>query len=65
MAAMYSHIPNKGEQMVRYYDFYSNLTMGKCKKADIDDHIPWILKQELTELDFRLRYLQRISNINI
>ena len=24
LAAMCSHVPNKGEQMVRYYGFYSN-----------------------------------------
>jgi hypothetical protein len=26
LAAMTSHVPNKGEQMVRYYDHYSNKT---------------------------------------
>jgi len=26
LAAMYSHIPNKGEQMVRYYGYYSNVS---------------------------------------
>ena len=25
LAAMCSHIPNRGEQMVRYYGFYSTL----------------------------------------
>ena len=31
LAAMCSHIPNKGEQMVRYYGYYSNVSRGKKK----------------------------------
>ena len=34
IAAMCSHVPNKGEQMVRYYGFYSNVARGKRKKRD-------------------------------
>jgi hypothetical protein len=29
MASMCSHIPNKGEQMVRYYGYYSNVSRGR------------------------------------
>ena len=29
LAAMTSHVPNKGEQMVRYYGYYSNVARGK------------------------------------
>ncbi len=28
LAAMTSHVPNKGEQMVRYYGHYSNASRG-------------------------------------
>ena len=28
------HVPNKDEQMVRYYGYYSNVVRGKRKKAD-------------------------------
>ncbi len=31
LAAMCSHVPNKGEQMVRYYGYYSNVSRGKLK----------------------------------
>jgi hypothetical protein len=31
LAAMCSHIPNRGEQMVRYYGYYSNVLRGKRK----------------------------------
>lgn len=33
-AAMCSHVPNKGEQMVRYYGYYSNVSRGKRKKTE-------------------------------
>ncbi|MBW2183336.1 MAG: hypothetical protein JRF49_05655 [Deltaproteobacteria bacterium] len=29
MAAMCSHVPNRGEQLVRYYGYYSNVGRGK------------------------------------
>jgi hypothetical protein len=41
LAAMCSHIPNRGEQMVRYYGYYSNVSRGKRQKKvnDFqDDH---------------------------
>ncbi len=44
LAAMCSHVPNKGEQMVRYYGHYSNVTRGKRKKQDQDRLIPSILE---------------------
>ena len=40
LAAMCSHVPNRGEQMVRYYGFYSNVSRGKRKKQDQDGMIP-------------------------
>jgi hypothetical protein len=33
LAQLATHIPNKGEQMVRYYGFYSNKSRGLRKKA--------------------------------
>ncbi len=48
LAAMCSHVPNKGEQMARYYGFYSNVSRGKRKKTDADDKIPCFLEPELT-----------------
>jgi hypothetical protein len=33
LAAMCSHIPNRGEQMVRYCGYYSNVSRGKRQKA--------------------------------
>jgi len=43
LAAMTSHVPNKGEQMVRYYGHYSNTSRGLRQKKNLDDLIPSIL----------------------
>jgi hypothetical protein len=37
LAAMCAHIPNRGEQMVRYYGYYSNVARGKRQKAGNDN----------------------------
>jgi hypothetical protein len=46
LAAMDSHVPNKGEQMVRDYGYYSNASWGKRKKQTGDTLIPSILEPE-------------------
>jgi len=43
---MTSHVPNKGEQMVRYYGHYSNASRGHRQKKNLDDLIPSILEPE-------------------
>lgn len=48
LAAMCSHVPNKGEQMVRYYGYYSNVSRGKRKKQNQDEWIPYILEPDGT-----------------
>jgi hypothetical protein len=63
LAAMCSHVPNKGEQMVRYYGYYSNVARGKRKKADADDKIPCILEPELTDKVFRRNWARLIQKI--
>ena len=60
LAAMCYHVPNKGEQMVRYYGNYSNVVRGKRKKADADDKIPCILEPELTDMAFRKNWARFI-----
>lgn len=34
IATLATHIPNKGEQLVRYYGYYSNVSRGKRKKEN-------------------------------
>jgi len=38
-------VPNRGEQMVRYYGYYSNVLRGKRKKEEQDDIIPCIIEE--------------------
>jgi hypothetical protein len=43
LAQLVTHIPDRGEQMVRYYGFYSNKSRGKCIKAGNDDKVPALI----------------------
>ena len=44
LANLCSHIPNRGEQMVRYYGCYSNVSREKRQKESSDEAIPCILE---------------------
>ena len=46
---MCSHIPNRGEQMVRYYGYYSNVSRGKRQKEGLDDAAPSPASSKLRE----------------
>jgi hypothetical protein len=64
-AQLVTHIPNKGEQMARYYGFYSNESRGLRKKAD--DYVPALIKSEASSKEFRknwARLIQKIYNFN-
>ncbi len=37
IAEITAHIPNKSEQLVRYYGAYSNVSRGKRKKGEIEE----------------------------
>jgi hypothetical protein len=63
LTAMCSDVPNKSEQMVRYYGYYSNAARGKRKKADVDDIIPCILEPELTDKTCRKNWARLIQKI--
>ena len=42
-----SHIPDKGQVMIRYYGLYSNAHRGRKRKAENDSLHPPIIKEEL------------------
>jgi len=63
LAAMCSHIPNRGEQMVRYYGYYSNVSRGKRQKEGLDDAIPCILDPQGDEKAFRKSWARLIRKI--
>ena len=45
IATLTTHIPNKGEQLIRYYGYYSNVSRGKRKKEKPKE------KTEISEID--------------
>jgi len=56
LAAMCSHIPNRGEQIVRYYGYYSNVSRGKRQQEGLDDAISCILESCI--LEPQLNYIE-------
>ena len=63
LAAMCTHIPNRGEQMVRYYGYYSNVARGKRQKAGKDAAVPCILEPQGNEKAFRKSWARLIQKI--
>jgi hypothetical protein len=63
LAAMCSHIPNRGEQMVRYYGYYSNVSRGKRQKEGNDAAVPCILEPQGNEKAFRKSWARLIQKI--
>ncbi|MBN2034679.1 MAG: transposase, partial [Deltaproteobacteria bacterium] len=63
LAAMCSHVPNKGEQMVRYYGYYSNVSRGKRKKENQDEWIPFILESDDSSKERRKNWARLIQKI--
>jgi hypothetical protein len=63
MAAMCSHVPNEGEQMVRYYGYYSNVSRGRHKGKNEDGAIPCILDTEGSSKEQRKSWARLIQKI--
>jgi len=63
LAAMTSHVPNKGEQMVRYYGYYSNVSRGSRHKENQDGLIPCILEPEENSKEYRKNWARLIQKI--
>ena len=63
LASMCSHVPNKGEQMVRYYGYYSNVSRGKRKKQTRDEYIPCILESDESSKEYRRNWARLIQKI--
>ncbi len=61
---MCSHVPNKGEQMVRYYGYYINVSRGKRKKENEDDLLPCILEPDRSSKEYRKNWVRLIQKIH-
>jgi hypothetical protein len=60
---MSSHIPNRREQMVRYYGYYSNVSRGKRQKEGNDDAVPSLIESQGDEKIFRRNWARLIQKI--
>ncbi len=63
LAAMSSHVPEKGEQMVRYYGYYSNVCRGRRKKQNQDALVPDILERDEDSKAYRKNWAKLIQKI--
>jgi len=63
LAQLVTHIPHKGEQMVRYYGFYSNKSRGLRKKAGTDDEVPALIESDGSKKEFRKNWARLIKKI--
>jgi len=60
---MCSHVPNWGEQMVRYYGFYSNVCRGNRQKEKTDTAIPAFIEADETSPAKRKAWARLIQKI--
>jgi len=63
LAAMCSHVPNPGEQMVRYYGWYSNVSRGKRQKSTEDHTVPNIIESDRAPAACRKSWARLIQKI--
>jgi hypothetical protein len=63
IAGLVTHIPNKGEQMVRYYGYYANKSRGMRKKAGLDDQVPALVEAGISSTAFRRNWAWLIQKI--
>jgi|LGVE01.1.fsa_nt_gb hypothetical protein len=67
LALLTTHIPNRGEQMVRYYGYYSNKSRGMRKKQGKDNAVPALIESDVSPSAFRknwARLIQKIYNVD-
>jgi RNase P protein component len=63
LAAMCSHVQDRGEQMVRSYGHYSNVSRGKRQESAEDDDIPCIIESEEDAKAHRRKWSRLLQKI--
>ena len=63
LATMCSHVPNRGEQMVRYYSWYGNVSRGKRRKVNSEDIIPYLIESDIPPKARRKTWARLIQKI--
>ena len=63
LARLITHIPNKGEQLVKYYGYYSNKSRGLRKKEETGNDTPAIINSDILRKSFRKNWARLIHKI--
>ena len=63
LAAMCSHVQDRGEQMVRSYGHYSNVSRGKRQKRQDDDLVPCIIDSDGISREQRRKWSRLLQKI--
>ncbi len=63
LAQLVTHIPNKGEQMVRYIGFCTNKSRGFREKAGTNDQVPALIDSDISPQAFRKNWARLIQKI--
>ena len=63
LAKQVSHVPNRGEHVVRYYGFYSKKSRGLRKKSGKDAIVPALIDSDLFRKAFNRTWARLIRKI--
>jgi hypothetical protein len=63
LARLVTHIPNRGEQLVRYYGYYSNKSRGMRKKTKTDNQAPLLVDSDISKKAFRKNWARLIQKV--
>ena len=63
LARLVTHIPNRGEQLVRYYGYYSNKSRGMRKKTETDSQAPSLVDSDISKKAFRRNWARLIQKV--
>jgi len=63
LAAMGTHVPDRGQQCVRYYGFLSNSARGRRRKKEEHDPIPTVLEPEISSEQFRKNWARLVQKV--
>jgi len=64
LAQLVTHITDKGEQMVRYYEYDSNTARGMLQKEEGDNDCPGLLESPLSCTAWVKNWARRIQKLS-
>jgi hypothetical protein len=63
LAAMASHVPERGKQSIRYYGAYANSVRGKQRKRQAVEPIPTVLEPVISCEAFRRNWARLVQKV--